>query len=251
VILYYVHADHLNTPRLVTDTSNNIRWRWDSDPFGATQPNENPASLGNFTYNLRFPGQQYDAVVGLHYNYFRDYDPALGGYTQSDPIGLRGGINTYAYVRRNPLSRIDPLGRAKPRSRPRNPGAPYIPGPADIFIPNTPANDAWVNSASQAIDALHNPPSSAGIADSGIKVRPKPDEKERENNCPPGIDCYEWKSRVMMYYDNVITLELIVGARNNLNRANYRLIAKEYNAACGLVAGRVPDEIESSIFENN
>ena len=35
-IVFYVHADHLNTPRLVTDTSNNIRWRWDSDPFGTT-----------------------------------------------------------------------------------------------------------------------------------------------------------------------------------------------------------------------
>ena len=43
VILYYVHADQLNTPRLVTDTSNNIRWRWESDPFGTSMPNENPA----------------------------------------------------------------------------------------------------------------------------------------------------------------------------------------------------------------
>ena len=56
VILYYVHADHLNTPRLVTDTSNNIRWRWDSDPFGTTIPNENPSSLGVFAYNLQVPG---------------------------------------------------------------------------------------------------------------------------------------------------------------------------------------------------
>jgi len=110
VNLFYVHTDHLNTPRLVTDTANNIRWRWDSDPFGTTAPNENPSGLGAFEYNLRFPGQQYDAVVGLHYNYFRDYDSASGKYVKSDPIGLHGGVNTYAYVQGDPIRKIDPKG---------------------------------------------------------------------------------------------------------------------------------------------
>lgn len=63
-----------------------------------------------FTYNLRFPGQYFDAETGKHYNYFRDFDPAIGRYTESDPIGLRGGLNTYGYVRANPLGLIDPLG---------------------------------------------------------------------------------------------------------------------------------------------
>ena len=62
---------------------------------------------------LRFPGQYADKETNLHYNYFRDcYDPALGRYCQSDPIGLRGGINTYAYALSDPLRKVDPLGLA-------------------------------------------------------------------------------------------------------------------------------------------
>jgi RHS repeat-associated protein len=59
---------------------------------------------------LRFPGQLYDAHTGLNYNYFRDYDSITGRYIQSDPIGLTGGINTYAYVHGDPLGYVDPLG---------------------------------------------------------------------------------------------------------------------------------------------
>jgi RHS repeat-associated protein len=111
---YYVYADHINTPRLITDnatgTANKKVWQWDSDPFGASVPNENPAGAGTFTYNQRFPGQVYDKETGLHYNYFRDYNPATGRYVQSDPIGLAGGINTYGYVGGNPVSFRDSFG---------------------------------------------------------------------------------------------------------------------------------------------
>ena len=56
------------------------------------------------------PGQYVDAKAGKHYNYFRDYDPAVGRYIESDPIGLRAGLNTYAYVDGTPLSFADPMG---------------------------------------------------------------------------------------------------------------------------------------------
>jgi RHS repeat-associated protein len=52
-------------------------------------------------------GEYFDKETNLHYNYFRDYDPAIGRYIQSDPIGLDGGLNTYLYVLADPLSLFD------------------------------------------------------------------------------------------------------------------------------------------------
>ena len=107
---YFIHADHLNTPRVVVNKSNVMRWSWMAEPFGSNGESNDPQGLGAFSFNLRMPGQYFDAESGLSYNYFRDYDAGIGRYTQSDPIGLAGGINTYAYVEGNPVSKVDPLG---------------------------------------------------------------------------------------------------------------------------------------------
>jgi len=109
---YFIHTDQLNTPRAITDSSGNLVWQWDSDPFGKDAANEQPVGQPAFTFNQRFPGQQFDRETNLHYNYYRDYDPALGRYVESDPIGLGGGINTYGYVLGNPVSLSDQDGLA-------------------------------------------------------------------------------------------------------------------------------------------
>jgi RHS repeat-associated protein len=109
--LYFIHADHLNTPRLVANQSGQTVWRWDQqEPFGVTVPDENPSGLGAFEFPLRFPGQYADKETNVHYNYFRDYDPSVGRYVESDPVGLRGGINLYQYAHANPLTYTDPTG---------------------------------------------------------------------------------------------------------------------------------------------
>jgi RHS repeat-associated protein len=114
--LHFVQVDHLNTPRLVANDQGQTVWRWDQqEPFGVNVPDENPGGLGAFDLPLRLPGQYFDKETNLHYNYFRDYDASIGRYPESDPIGLRGGLNTYAYVAMNPLSFSDPRGLDNPQ----------------------------------------------------------------------------------------------------------------------------------------
>ena len=109
--LYFIHPDHLNTPRLITNNVGQAVWRWDqTDPFGGNPPNENPSGLGTFTCNLRLPGQYFDKETNTHYNYFRDYDPGIGRYIQPDPLGLDGGVNIYAYGDGSPIAYVDPDG---------------------------------------------------------------------------------------------------------------------------------------------
>ncbi|MBT9522758.1 MAG: hypothetical protein IV101_17940, partial [Dechloromonas sp.] len=107
VAVYYLHTDHLNTPRVVMDELNVVVWRSQplAEPFGNNPPEEDPDGNGTpFSMNLRFPGQYADKESNLNYNHFRDYNPQTGRYIESDPIGLQGGINTYAYVGGDPVN---------------------------------------------------------------------------------------------------------------------------------------------------
>jgi RHS repeat-associated protein len=114
-VLYYVETDQLGTPRQLilpgaTTSTDTQMWKWDyfasNSAFG-----ENTPSVQAITFNLRFPGQYFDAETGLNYNYFRDYEPGTGRYVESDPIGINGGIDTYLYADANPLVTVDPNGQ--------------------------------------------------------------------------------------------------------------------------------------------
>jgi len=134
--VFYVYADHINTPRVIARSIDNLTvWSWHAaDPFGARLQISDPSGLGEFTYNPRFPGQLYDQETGTHYNYYRDYDPRTGRYAQSDPLGLAGGINTYGYVGGNPVNLADPLGLINPGSAVgAGLGSLMLPGPGTII----------------------------------------------------------------------------------------------------------------------
>ncbi len=103
---YYYHNDHLGMPKTMTDSSRTVVWRVPFDAFG----NELAGGIKTVENNLRFPGQYFDAESGLHYNYFRDYDPKTGRYIEPDPVGIVGGMNLYAYVDANPLRIVDKTG---------------------------------------------------------------------------------------------------------------------------------------------
>ena len=116
--VYSVHTDHLGTPKAISDKDKNIVWQAELDTFGETKqiqaktitdPNTN--TQRPFEFNLRFAGQYFDQESGYHYNYHRYYDPKVGRYLTSDPIGLNGGsLNTYAYVDNESWGLVDPSG---------------------------------------------------------------------------------------------------------------------------------------------
>ena len=103
--IYFLHDDRLGTPQSATGSSQAVAWSTTYEPFGkiATPPSQ-------IVENLRLPGQEADLETGLNHNGFRDYAPGFGAYQKSDPIGLLGGTNTYAYAGGNPLRFTDPLG---------------------------------------------------------------------------------------------------------------------------------------------
>lgn len=103
----YIHNDHLGRPTAGTDEAGQLVWSAGYHPFGeiAWRQGEVPSIAA-------FPGQYRDGDSGLLYNYQRWYDPSIGRYITSDPIGLSGGLNTYLYANANPQTYTDRTGLA-------------------------------------------------------------------------------------------------------------------------------------------
>jgi RHS repeat-associated protein len=127
----------MGTPRLATDVTQQVVWRWNEDAFGASvaadqdrhghrDHDRDHGRSHEIEVNLRYPGQYYDTETGLFYNWNRYYNPNTGRYSRSDPIGLSGGVNTFGYVSANPLGFIDPWGLYKN-------GVPYDPGIEPVY----------------------------------------------------------------------------------------------------------------------
>ncbi len=144
--VYFIHNDHLGTPQVVTDMTGAPVWRADYLPFGEVALD----ATNRITSNLRFPGQYFDEETGLHYNYFRDYDPTLGRYIESDPIGLNGGFNTFAYVDGNPVIYSDPPGTG-----PICLGLCTVIGVMDTLLSLKSVGD-WATEANKILDQLNH-----------------------------------------------------------------------------------------------
>ncbi len=103
--IHYIHTDHIGRPIALTDASgsfvNETTWVVFGNAWSVT---------GTVGVDLRFPGQMYQFESGLHYNWNRQYDPSIARYTQPDPLGLIDGPSRYAYVRNDPMQKVDPTG---------------------------------------------------------------------------------------------------------------------------------------------
>jgi RHS repeat-associated protein len=146
---YAIQSDHLNTPRRLIQSDGQVAWQWAYSAFGDEKPTTAKTRFANaelnqsfgttavpaVTFNLRYPGQYFDAESGLHYNYHRSYSATTGRYTQSDPIGLDGGWNRFVYTDADSINFFDEDGLAKQDPKPQP--TPIIPYPGGGKLSNS------------------------------------------------------------------------------------------------------------------
>jgi RHS repeat-associated protein len=154
--VYQVFTDPTGLPLSIEDArGETVWWATGTHPYGDVEVH--PSS--RIDYAMRWPGHRLDATLGLFYNRFRDYDPTLARYLQTDPIGQRGGINVYAYCN-NPLNEVDLLGLNRPCTQ--NPPAsadtaspsahPLTEAPPEVPPPRARRRDATGRFAEEPFD---------------------------------------------------------------------------------------------------
>jgi len=169
--ILYFELDQLGTPRQARERVGTIVWRWESDGYGTSAANEDPDGNGQpTTVNLRFPGQYYDEESGLHYNWHRYYVPRLGRYLSSDPIGLDGGRNTYAYANNAPTTYKDSSGELPSAVAGALAGAAFDIGIQLVGNGMRPKCIKWDVVAIAALTGAVNPFSGLSAANSALKA---------------------------------------------------------------------------------
>ena len=107
----YYHNDIAGSPVVATDAGGNVLWRESYRPYGERLTNA-PASVDNRVW---FTGRRQDVETGLVYMGARYYDPVIGRFISTDPVGFDEdnlhSHNRYAYANNNPYKYLDPDGR--------------------------------------------------------------------------------------------------------------------------------------------
>ena len=117
----YFHCDQIGIPREMTDKDGNLLWFGNYTGWGRLK--EETKVTDSAYQPFRLQNQYADRETGLHYNFFRYYEPDAGRFVNQDPIGLEGGENLYAFAP-NAQDWVDPLGLSKCSSRSKTPN-PY------------------------------------------------------------------------------------------------------------------------------
>ncbi|EAR11071.1 RHS repeat-associated core domain-containing protein [Reinekea blandensis] len=243
----FIHSDHLGTPKLLTDSLGNVVWQQHTTPFGEVHE-----TLGNgLGYLQSFPGQWRDSESGLSYNYYRDYDPSLGRYIQSDPIGLGGGLNTYAYVGGNPISRIDPLGldyedmvAALPALGGMALADTPAPGPADAVAGVSLAILLMIPGDSTGYEGSSDVPETPGHCTAGLHASLQADVqkycKDEPRSCKnTSLSCQEYSARMAANQMCAAARQRVNNICYNGGDAGHREAAAEAWKAAGLCAQRM------------
>ena len=103
----YFHTDQIGIPREMTDIHGNLLWYGEYTAWGRLKKDERIYKDAHQPFRLQ--NQYFDEETGLHYNFFRYYEPDTGRFINQDPIGLFGGDNLYSFGNQV-LDFIDPLG---------------------------------------------------------------------------------------------------------------------------------------------
>ncbi len=168
---YFIFTNQIGVPVRVEDDQGRAAWSARIDPYGSAI-----IDPGNrIELALRFPGHYHDAETGLFYNRYRYYSPELGRYLQSDPIGLKGGMNVYGYAGGAPLTKVDLIGHhpdqpeGNSATKGGNAAGTATEEEPEPPSPPTPPPRLTRQQGQKIIDDVHNAyPGKKGVAVSGM-----------------------------------------------------------------------------------